>query len=64
MGYRALPHVVTTGTSPAMLMFGRQLSSPADLKYGIPFKEAIQKYSGDYAKEFARKLWELREITR
>jgi len=45
---REMPHAVTE-ISPAMMMFGRHLTLPADLEYGIPFFEKTQKYSGEYA---------------
>ena len=63
MGYRALPHA-TTGISPAMLMFGRHLTLPADLEFGVPFHDTVQKYSGESAKQLQETLRKLHELTR
>ena len=63
LGYRAMPHAVT-GISPCMLMFGRHLTLPADLEYGVPFFEKVEMYSGEYAVRLRETLWELHEIVR
>ena len=63
LGYRAMPHAVT-GISPCMLMFGRHLTLPADLEYGVPFFEKVDMYSGEYAVRLRETLWELHEIVR
>jgi len=60
LGYRTLPHA-TTQISPCMLMYGRQLLLPAELEYGVPFQQVVEKSSGQYAQQLRESPWHVHE---
>lgn len=65
MDYRSSEYE-STGFSPGMIMFGREIDLQLDLLYGQPPEtdETEIKTQGDYVHELNQKLWKVHEIAR
>ncbi|MEW8544975.1 MAG: reverse transcriptase domain-containing protein [Candidatus Thiodiazotropha sp.] len=62
MAYRSSIHE-STGVSPAMMMFGRELTLPVDMTLGRPIRED-SLCATDYAYQLERKLLDIHDFAR
>ncbi|KAL3886088.1 hypothetical protein ACJMK2_026111 [Sinanodonta woodiana] len=65
MAYRYSVHE-STGTTPVLMTFGREITLPIDIVFGDPKKKPSesQKYKTDYANELKEKPNEIHELSR
>ena len=65
MAYRSSDHE-STGFSPSMLMFGREIELPIDLIFGS-YPDSIEtdeKSENDYLKDLRKGLWDIHDVAR
>ncbi|CAG2215711.1 unnamed protein product [Mytilus edulis] len=65
MAYRSSEHE-STGFSPSMLMFGREIVLPVDLIYGS-YPDSVEtggKSENDYLKDLRKGLWDIHDVAR
>lgn len=63
MAYRATKHS-STGFTPNMMLFGRELTEPADLVVGLPFSETSAPTPPQYVAEMRERLGLAHQIAR
>ena len=61
MAYRSSIHE-TTGTSPNMMTFGRELRLPIDIIFGLPEKENSKAYGSLYASQMSDRMNEIHDL--
>ena len=62
MAYRSSIHE-TTGVSPAMVMFGRELTLPIDMALGRPIRE-VRLCATDHAYQLEQRLLDIHDFAR